>query len=180
MWLGSETVGYLASGLVLATFTTKRMRPLRTIAILSNIAFIGYGVLDSIVPVLALHLILLPLNIVRLAQLRLETARQRPTAGEAPVLRISDTVLAVLGVEGQGSGRTLVLEVQGPGFRRVMQVPIEPGADPAPLQFGSGEDTAGGTRQAEIFSAGCEPHYSLPADTARFRRRLPCGGSHVP
>ena len=70
MSLAQEIVGYAASGLVLLTFTTKHMRPLRLLAILSNIAFISYGILDDIAPVLSLHLILLPLNIFRLLQLK--------------------------------------------------------------------------------------------------------------
>ena len=69
MTVPSEVVGYIASGLVLLTFMTKRMRPLRILAILSNFAFIGYGVLDDIAPVLSLHLILLPMNLFRLWQL---------------------------------------------------------------------------------------------------------------
>jgi len=64
----SELSGYVASSLVLATFITKDMRLLRTIAIFSNIAFITYGALDWIMPVLCLHLMLLPLNIHRLRE----------------------------------------------------------------------------------------------------------------
>ncbi len=75
--LSTEWVGYLASGLVLLTFTTKNMRSLRIVAILSNLAFIWYGSVDLIVPVLALHLVLLPLNGLRLWQLlRAERTRQ--------------------------------------------------------------------------------------------------------
>ena len=64
-----DLIGYLASGLVLLTFTAKNMLTLRILAILSNFAFICYGIIDSIIPVLCLHLILLPLNVTRLAQL---------------------------------------------------------------------------------------------------------------
>ena len=65
----SDLCGYLASALVLLTFTTRNMRVLRAIAILSNIAFIIYGALDWLPPVLILHALLLPLNIVRLKEL---------------------------------------------------------------------------------------------------------------
>src|SRR5215469_16241535 len=75
MRAGSEIVGYIASGLVLLTFTTTEMRPLRVMAILSNLAFIGYGLLDEILPVLALHVILFPLNVFRLAQLEIAKTR---------------------------------------------------------------------------------------------------------
>ena len=42
---------------------------LRTIAIFSNLAFITYGTLEWLPPVVFLHLVLLPLNVVRLAEI---------------------------------------------------------------------------------------------------------------
>ena len=65
---GYEPVGYLASLLVLATFSVRAMVPLRWLAIASNMAFIGYAALAGIGPVLALHAVLLPLNAYRLLQ----------------------------------------------------------------------------------------------------------------
>jgi CRP/FNR family transcriptional regulator, cyclic AMP receptor protein len=64
----SEGAGYLASLLVLLTFLMKDMRPLRITAILSNIAFIAYAGLNWLPPVLVLHVLLLPVNILRLRQ----------------------------------------------------------------------------------------------------------------
>jgi hypothetical protein len=60
--MGPDLVGYIASGLVLLTFTAKSMLTLRILAILSNFAFIFYGIIDSLTPVLCLHAILLPLK----------------------------------------------------------------------------------------------------------------------
>jgi CRP/FNR family transcriptional regulator, cyclic AMP receptor protein len=60
--------GYLASGLVLATFCMQAMVPLRIMAICSNLAFIIYGYRAGLTPVLLLHLALLPTNLVRLLQ----------------------------------------------------------------------------------------------------------------
>jgi hypothetical protein len=60
--------GYVASTLVLLTFVAKDMRLLRTIAIFSNLAFITYGTIEWLAPVLFLHLVLLALNIVRLSE----------------------------------------------------------------------------------------------------------------
>ena len=60
--LDGSTVGYLASALVLATFGMKDMINLRIVAICSNIAFIAYGIALSLLPVLMLHVMLLPLN----------------------------------------------------------------------------------------------------------------------
>ena len=64
----SEISGYAASTLVLFTFVAKDMRLPRTIAILSNLAFITNGTIEWLPPVLFLRLVLLPLNIVRLRE----------------------------------------------------------------------------------------------------------------
>ena len=64
-----ELSGYIASTLVLLTFIAKDMRVLRILAIFSNLAFITYGTMEWLPPVLYLHLVLLPLNIVRLAEI---------------------------------------------------------------------------------------------------------------
>src|SRR6516164_1647095 len=61
--------GYAASTLVLLTFVAKDMRVLRIVAIFSNLAFITYGTVEWLPPVVFLHLVLLPLNIVRLAEI---------------------------------------------------------------------------------------------------------------
>ncbi len=66
MILMSELTGFVASALVLTTFAMKDMRLLRVVAILSNLAFMAYGALDWLPPVLFLHMTLLPLNIARL------------------------------------------------------------------------------------------------------------------
>ena len=64
--------GYFASTMVLLTFLTKDMRLLRVLAILSNVAFITYGSLVWIPPVLCLHCLLLPVNAIRLRSLLIE------------------------------------------------------------------------------------------------------------
>ncbi|HEY7242913.1 MAG TPA: hypothetical protein VH678_03405 [Xanthobacteraceae bacterium] len=63
-----DTIGYLASALVLGAFAMKNMVQLRIVAICSNIAFIAYGVALGLIPVLVLHVILLPMNGWRLWQ----------------------------------------------------------------------------------------------------------------
>ena len=65
-----DGIGFAAAGLVLTTFYMRSMIALRWVAIASNLAFIAYGYLENLPPVLLLHLLLLPLNILRLAQLR--------------------------------------------------------------------------------------------------------------
>jgi len=62
--------GYAAAALVFVTFWMKTMVPLRVLGIGSNIFFIVYGYLASAYPPLFLHVFLLPLNIVRLREMR--------------------------------------------------------------------------------------------------------------
>jgi CRP-like cAMP-binding protein len=65
-----QVVGYIASLLVFSTFYVKTMIPLRCIAALSNLAFLTYGYLAGLSPVFLLHVVLLPLNLLRLYQMR--------------------------------------------------------------------------------------------------------------
>ncbi len=74
----ADVLGYAASLAVLATFTVRRMVPLRILAILSNGLFIVYGYQAHIHPVLLLHVALLPINLVRLAGLRPGWVRRPP------------------------------------------------------------------------------------------------------
>lgn len=74
-WIGqamqtspNDFVGYLAAGLVLATFCVNSMNALRILAIASNVAFVTYACLTNLTPVLLLHAVLLPVNLCRLAQ----------------------------------------------------------------------------------------------------------------
>jgi len=82
----SGEIGFLASALVLATFSMKDMVNLRIVAICSNVAFIAYALVLNLTPILVLHVILLPLNGWRLAQaLRAERLVQHPHAfGRGP------------------------------------------------------------------------------------------------
>jgi hypothetical protein len=57
-----DSLGYLASMLVLATFCMRTMVALRAVAIGSNLAFIGYAASAGLAPVLVLHALLLPIN----------------------------------------------------------------------------------------------------------------------
>jgi hypothetical protein len=64
-----EIVGYGASTIMLLTFATKDVRLLRVLAIFANIAFLTYGFLAWLPPVLCLHLVLLPINTIRLREM---------------------------------------------------------------------------------------------------------------
>lgn len=71
-----QVVAWIASGLVFVSFFMKTIVPLRTAAIASNVMFISYalmgihfGVFDKVLPILILHMALLPLNMLRLRQI---------------------------------------------------------------------------------------------------------------
>jgi hypothetical protein len=63
-----DTVGFLASGLVIAAFCMKDLIPLRLLALASNVAFLAYGIGLGLAPIWLLHAILLPVNCWRLWQ----------------------------------------------------------------------------------------------------------------
>ncbi len=55
-------LGLAAAGLSFTSFVMKSMLPLRIVAMASNVFFIAYGYLESLLPALVLHCLLLPLN----------------------------------------------------------------------------------------------------------------------
>ena len=75
---GVDWLGYVAAMLVFCSFYVKTIVALRLVAITSNMAFIGYAFAKGLYPVLILHAVLLPLNCVRLVQLRAMTKRPTP------------------------------------------------------------------------------------------------------
>lgn len=81
-----EFVGYLAAGLVFATFYMKTMIPLRLVGITSNVTFLLYSWFADVVPLFVLHSALLPLNIWRLTQIRALLREVRKVAvGDLPL-----------------------------------------------------------------------------------------------
>lgn len=72
-----QILAWVASLLVFLAFFMKTMIPLRIVAIVSNFAFIGYallglhhGIFEKVYPIFILHSSLLPLNIIRLYQMK--------------------------------------------------------------------------------------------------------------
>jgi CRP/FNR family cyclic AMP-dependent transcriptional regulator len=76
--------GYFAASLVLATFCTRTMVSLRSLAIASNLAFITYALSAHLMPILLLHTVMLPLNIRRLREARACAADETATAAGQP------------------------------------------------------------------------------------------------
>lgn len=82
-----ELTGYLASLLVLATFCMRDMMALRGVAMMSNLAFITYALLEGIGPVLLLHMALLPLNAIRLRQTLVQRRQTMSAHTSVPTTR---------------------------------------------------------------------------------------------
>lgn len=64
----SDSLGWSAAALMVATFCCRDTRRMRLLAAITNLAFIGYALTASLAPVLALHSLLLPVNLWRLAE----------------------------------------------------------------------------------------------------------------
>ncbi len=64
-----DAFGYLGALLLLGTYSMKTMIPLRILGICANCAFIVYAYFAPAYPQLFLHVILLPLNAIRLYQM---------------------------------------------------------------------------------------------------------------
>jgi hypothetical protein len=75
-----ELSGYAASLLVFTSFYMRRMIPLRSVAIASNLAFIVFGYGTGTMPVLILHLLLLPMNLWRTFEILRLTRRVESAA----------------------------------------------------------------------------------------------------
>jgi CRP/FNR family transcriptional regulator, cyclic AMP receptor protein len=78
-----DLLGYLASLSVFATFCMNTMVPLRLVALSSNILFSTYGLIGHLYPVLILHVVLFPINLYRLIQIRrlIRSVRAASNAG---------------------------------------------------------------------------------------------------
>jgi len=76
----AEIVGYVASALLLATFSVRTMIPLRILGIGSCVAFWIYGVLNGLVPIIILHTILIPVNVYRYFEMQRLTRDMRDAA----------------------------------------------------------------------------------------------------
>lgn len=74
MYALDNYLGFAAAGCVLLTFCMKSMWSLRLVAICSNMLFIAYAYRVDLMPVLVLHMLLLPINFACLLQ-RLRACR---------------------------------------------------------------------------------------------------------
>ena len=86
-------IGFLASALVLAAFGMKDMVNLRIVAICSNFAFIAYALLLHLLPILVLHVALLPLNGWRLIGALKQSGGTAPGRSSLPLGPIPDFIV---------------------------------------------------------------------------------------
>jgi CRP-like cAMP-binding protein len=100
-----ELLGYAASAAVLVTFCMSTMIPLRIVALCSNVLFCAYGYADHLYPVLILHAILFPVNLLRLIQFRRLVRDVRDAHREdLPV----QSLLPYMTVENLAAGQVLI------------------------------------------------------------------------
>jgi CRP/FNR family transcriptional regulator, cyclic AMP receptor protein len=64
----TDMIGYFAAFLLVLSFFMRSMTQLRITAICSSLAWLAYGWLDTLYPIIVLHMALLPLNSYRLWQ----------------------------------------------------------------------------------------------------------------
>jgi CRP/FNR family transcriptional regulator, cyclic AMP receptor protein len=64
-----NALGYLGMAFSLASFAMTRMLPLRVLALVSNVFFIGYGIAENLLPGLVVNIVLLPINARHLWQI---------------------------------------------------------------------------------------------------------------
>ncbi len=84
----ADVIGFAASALVFLAFCMRTLLPLRLVAITSNLFFISYGLMAGLMPILVLHLLLLPMNVWRTAQQLQTRRRMRAVLTEEPNLEV--------------------------------------------------------------------------------------------
>jgi hypothetical protein len=79
-----DGLGFCASLAVLASFCMTTIVSLRLLALTSNVLFSTYGLIAHIYPVVFLHLMLLPINLVKLYRLRWRKRMSAVASPQAP------------------------------------------------------------------------------------------------
>jgi hypothetical protein len=82
----AQMIGWFAAALTLLTFAMRSMLALRVTALAANLCFVSYGALMDLAPVLTLHLLLIPCNAMRLAEVVKE--RRHVASGAAAATRL--------------------------------------------------------------------------------------------
>jgi CRP-like cAMP-binding protein len=80
-----NVLGLLGVVFCIASFIMKRMVPLRVLALVGNVSFIGYGYIESLLPSLAVNVVLLPVNALRLWEITKLTKEIARASRDSPV-----------------------------------------------------------------------------------------------
>jgi hypothetical protein len=86
-----DLMGWLAAGLTLLTFSLRSMIGLRLAALAANACFIAYGWMSGLYPVMVLHLLLVPCNLLRLAELVRDMGRPEAAGARERVNRLQQS-----------------------------------------------------------------------------------------
>lgn len=78
-------LGLIGVALCFASYIMKSMLPLRWLALASNLVFIAYGYVESLLPALVLNMALLPVNARRLWEIRKLTKEIARATQDSPV-----------------------------------------------------------------------------------------------
>lgn len=80
-----NALGLLGVAFTIASCVMKRMVPLRVLALVGNVCFIAYGYIESLLPSLAINVILLPVNALRLREIARLTREIALAGRDSPV-----------------------------------------------------------------------------------------------
>jgi hypothetical protein len=103
-WL--DLLGFAAAATVLAGFCMNTIINLRMMALASNLLFVVYGLLAQIYPVALLHLILLPVNLLKLRHIRSQACSAEPQRTTTPAARPPDLPGMAMGPHDHPTERT--------------------------------------------------------------------------
>jgi CRP/FNR family transcriptional regulator, cyclic AMP receptor protein len=78
-------LGMLGVGFTLASFAVKRMAALRTLSLIGSVCFIFYGFIEWQLPSIALNVVLIPLNVIRLWELTRLSKEIEQATRDSPV-----------------------------------------------------------------------------------------------
>ena len=80
-----NTLGYIAMVFSLASFSMRRMLPLRVLALVANVFFIGYGIAESLLPGLVVNVVLLPINARHLWEIKKLSREVAQATQDSPI-----------------------------------------------------------------------------------------------
>jgi hypothetical protein len=93
---GTDLMGWSAAALTLMAFTMRDVRRLRLASLAASVCFIVYGATTAAWPVLALHAVLLPVNLYRLLELQRAGGAAWPWLGKGAGVFVAPLLVLLL------------------------------------------------------------------------------------